>query len=215
MAVVLPAEWLARKGDMTQRGAVVKGVLNYIGLQVGWFACALGAARGYPWVGPLVVAVYVVLHLSASPSRRREAMFILTAAVLGLVVDSLKKIGGLLTYASPIPDVWWLAPLWIVAMWALFSTTLNGALAWLQGRYLVAIVLGAVFGPLSYLAGEGIGAIQFNYGLPLTLGILAVVWAGVVPLLAWLARRMVTASLVGGRAVDEEGAQQDEDQAEE
>jgi hypothetical protein len=175
-----------------QRSEIVKGVLNYIGLQVGWFACALGAARGYPWVGPLVVAVYVALHLYASPARRREGLFILMAAALGLVVDSVKKASGLMTYASPVPDVWWIAPLWIVAMWALFSTTLTGALAWLQGRYVAAAVLGAIFGPLSYVAGEGLGAIWFNYSTPLTVGILAVVWACVVPLLAWLARRMVS-----------------------
>ncbi len=81
-------------------------------------------------------------------------------------------------------------------MWLLFSTSLNGTLKWLQGRYLVAALLGAVFGPLSYVAGGRLGAIEFNQDFLLTVLVLAVVWGLVVPLLAWLAKRMVTEKIL-------------------
>lgn len=69
-------------------------------------------------------------------------------------------------------------------MWLLFSTSLSGTLKWLQGRYLVAALLGAVFGPLSYVAGGRLGAIESNQDFLLTVLVLAVVWGLVVPLLA-------------------------------
>lgn len=171
---------------------MLRGVFNYLGLQIGWFACALGAARGFPWVGPLVVSIYLALHLWWSSDRLRELRFILIAGVFGMAIDSLKKASGLISYASEFPPSNWLAPIWIIAMWMLFSSTLNGSLAWLQGRYALAAVLGAIFGPLSYIAGARMGAIVFNHNMTLTIGVLALVWASVIPALAWLARRMTS-----------------------
>ena len=165
-----------------------KGV-NYLGLQIGWFACAIGAARGMPWLGPLVVLVYLILHLAWSEKRARELTFILLVGLLGWVVDSLKKVTGLISYASDI-SITWMAPPWIEAMWLLFSTSLNGTLMWLQGRYFVAVILGAVFGPLSYVTGVRLGAIEFNKDLLFTIVVLAVVWGISVPFIAWLAKKI-------------------------
>jgi hypothetical protein len=172
------------------RGSILRGAFNYLGMQVGWFACVLGAARGLPWVGPVVAGIYLVVHLLSSSNRARELRFILTVGAIGMGVDSVKKASGLLTYASPLPPSEWLAPLWITAMWLLFATTLNSSLKWLQGRYWLAALMGAIFGPLSYMAGERMGAIAFNYDVRFTVVVLALVWAGVVPALAWLAARM-------------------------
>ncbi len=35
----------------------MRGLLTFLALQIGWFACVLGGARGNVWIGPLVVAV--------------------------------------------------------------------------------------------------------------------------------------------------------------
>lgn len=164
----------------------LRNLFNYLGLQLGWLACAVGAARGMPWLGPLVVGGYLAVHLRWSP--RREAGFILLVGGLGLVVDSLKKGSGLLSYAAPWPPVGWLAPIWIVAMWLLFASAFNASLGWLQGRYGLAALLGAIFGPLSYIAGQRLEAVSFNYSQTLTVIVLALVWGGVTPLVAWLAQ---------------------------
>lgn len=170
---------------------ILRKVFNYFGLQFGWLACALGAARGSAWIGPLVVLAYLMIHLLWSQKRKQELSFVILVGLLGMVVDSLKKASGLITYASDIP-LQWLAPPWIIAMWLLFSTSLNGSLVWLQGRYLIAALMGAIFGPLSYVTGERLAAIELNGGLLLSIIILALVWGAAVPFLAWLAKRMVT-----------------------
>ena len=51
-------------------------------------------------------------------------------------------------------------PYWILAMWALFATTLNASLGWLHGRPALAGALGMLSGPLAYWAGARLGAIE-------------------------------------------------------
>jgi FtsH-binding integral membrane protein len=172
------------------RGLVIRKIFNYVGLQVGWFACAYGAAEEMAWLGPLLVLFYLGLHLFWSPRRAEELRFILLVGAIGLVVDSVKKVTGLMIYAGDIP-ISWLAPPWVTAMWLLFSTSLNGSLSWLKGRYLLAVILGAVFGPLSYVTGMRLGAAEFHYDFWITVGVLAVVWGLVVPALVWFSKKMV------------------------
>jgi hypothetical protein len=164
-----------------------RGVVNYIGLQVGWLACALGAAWGYAWVGPLVVAGHLVIHFLWIQNRRQEILFLLVVAIFGTLVDSIQKATGLLSYASDIA-VPWVAPLWITAMWVLFATAMTTSLSWLQGRYWLAIALGVIFGPLSYVAGERLNGVEFNYGFWFTVFVMGVIWAVVMVGLSWLAQ---------------------------
>jgi hypothetical protein len=169
----------------------MRKIFNIVGTQIGWFACALGAAQGRPWLGLVVVAVYLILHLLWSPEWRRELQFILTVGGLGMAIDSLSKITGLLIYNGDMLNIAWLAPLWIGALWLQFASTLNVSLAWLQDNYLLAVVLGAIFGPLSYLGGARLGALGLPHDKTFTVVILAIIWGMVMPALAWLAKKMV------------------------
>jgi hypothetical protein len=72
-------------------------------------------------------------------------------------------------------------------MWALFATTLNVSLGWLQGRWVLTVVLGAMAGPLSYWAGVRMGAVQFVEPAQ-AVAALAVGWGLATPLLLLLAR---------------------------
>ncbi len=162
-----------------------QALTNYAGLQIGWLACALGAAWGYPWLGPVVVAGHVALHFGWATRRKAELYFILLAAALGLLVDGGQKASGLLTYASD-NSLPWLAPYWIVAMWVLFATGFSTSLKWLRGRYRLAAIGGAIFGPLSYAGGARLGGIEFNYDYYFTMVVMGVIWALVMVGLSWL-----------------------------
>jgi hypothetical protein len=169
---------------------MLRTIVNYLGLQLGWLACAWGAANNCPWLGPVVVAVHIGLHLWWNTHRQREAVFIALVTLVGLVVDSLQKASGLVAYAADPPLLPWLAPAWIIAMWALFATAMSASLQWLSGRYLLAALLGAVFGPLSYRAGAAMGAASFPLGDWFSLGVLAIIWALVLPGLFWLNQKL-------------------------
>ena len=42
-------------------------VVNFVAFQVGWFACVLGAARGWPLLGPLVALAILAPMAWTSP----------------------------------------------------------------------------------------------------------------------------------------------------
>jgi hypothetical protein len=166
---------------------MIKLAYNFSASEAGWFACVLGAANGKPWIGPLVVLLLVLIHLRLAKRPGAEVRLILAAILMGLLADSFLVVGGLVSYPSGI----WIqgfAPYWILAMWAMFATTLNLSMKWMRGRIPLATLLGAIFGPLAYLAGEELGAITFE-ARALAIAALAVIWAVCMPLLVALASR--------------------------
>lgn len=175
----------------------MRTLANFAAFQAGWFACVLGAANGQPWVGLAVVGLVVVMHLVMAERPGQEARLMVLALLTGLVVDSLLVASGWLRYASPMPAG--LAPFWILAMWALFATTLNVSMSWLKGKAGLAVLLGAVFGPLSYMAGQRLGALEFIDFRAGTLA-LAVAWALAMPLLMLAAARFDGVRSTGSRA---------------
>lgn len=163
-------------------------LLNFAAFQIGWFACVLSAASGLPLLGLLVVGLVVVLHVQISEWRSHELILVCLAVVLGLVFDSLLVMSGWLWYPSGMMFAG-VAPYWILAMWALFATTLNVSMGWLKGKPFLASVLGAVFGPLSYMAGQRLGAMEF-VNFQSAIFALAIIWALVMPLLVTVAARL-------------------------
>jgi len=165
-------------------------LLNYGLLQGGWFICVLGVAWGDPWIGPLVIGIILGMHFWRSRDRRREILFVAVAGGMGLLVDSLQKVGGLISYHHDSLDIAWLAPFYIVSLWMLYASTFTSSMDWMRRNVLLALVAGGLFGPLSYLAGQRLGAISFVHGPEITLGILAMIWAVANPLLVLASNRI-------------------------
>ena len=80
---------MAVDGDSPERvDGPMKKLLNFTCFQIGWFACAVGATGGRPLLGPLVVGVLLTLQFTQVPSPGRQCRFVLTATLLGWLVDS-------------------------------------------------------------------------------------------------------------------------------
>ncbi len=165
-------------------------VLNVVAFQTGWFACVLGVAHGWPAIGTALAFAIVLLHLLLTPRRLPELRLILCVTLIGAVWDSLLAWRGLLVY-SPAPQGLPLAPLWILAMWALFATTLNVSLDWIKGRVLLAVLFGGIGGPLAYLSGQRLGALWLPQVWPALIA-QGLGWALLTPLLARLAQHFQT-----------------------
>lgn len=161
-------------------------IVNALAFQLVWFACVLGAAHGYPWLGPAACAVFAALHLSYVDRPRQELALVAKALVVGFSIDSIFAAAGLYSFESPI-DPSWLAPPWLGSMWVNFALTLRSSMGWLNGRLKIATVLGMLGGPLAYFAGERLGALHFEAALPLVFFLLATAWAAAVPLLVRMA----------------------------
>ena len=163
-------------------------LVNFLLFQAAWFMCVMSGAAGLPAVGIGVVAAVVLLHLVRARRPLTEAVLLAIAAAIGALWDGQLAGHGWLTYPSGMFAPW-IAPSWIIAMWVAFATTLNVSLRWLHGRYGLAMLFGAVGGPLAYYAGERLGGVQFSDPL-LALSLLAAGWALITPTLIFLATRL-------------------------
>ena len=171
---------------------MMKTIGNFITFQAGWFACVLGAANGMPWLGPLVCVPVIALHLATVERPGPEIGLMAAALAIGLVMDSLLVVSGWLAYPNGML-LSGMAPYWILAIWILFASTLNVSMRWLRGRYLLASVFGAAGGPLSYLAGARLGAVELVHAQA-ALVALGVIWAITMPVLMRLAEKFDGAS---------------------
>lgn len=161
-------------------------LINLAVYQVCWLSCILGAAHSMPWLGVVIVAAAIAYHLFDALQAIPELILILIAMLIGAAWDSLLVAMGLLIYPSGLlfDNA---APYWIVALWAGFATTFNVSLAWFKNRLLAASLLGGFGGPLAYLAGERLGAVEFS-SLFTAMIALALGWAVLMPIMMVLSR---------------------------
>jgi hypothetical protein len=165
----------------------MKLLINLVLYQVCWLACILGGANGMPLLGIAVVGLAAVYHLYSAPAPRPEFMLLVIAGVIGSAWDSMLVAAGWLVYPSGTLLAG-TAPYWITALWVAFATTFNVSLRWFRPRLLLAAALGAVGGPLAFLAGERLGGVVFaDHAAAITA--LALGWALLMPLMLVLAKR--------------------------
>ncbi len=163
-------------------------LVNFIGFQIGWFACVLGAANDKELLGMIIALGIVIYHVVAQVDSINELKLVLVAVVIGLFWETWVLSSSILLYPSHPEASFW-APYWLIMMWALFATTINLSMGWLKGRWLLAMLMGAIFGPLAFVAGEKLGAVIF-LDSTLSMITLAIGWGLLMPLLLWLAERI-------------------------
>jgi hypothetical protein len=185
-------------------GTVPRFIINLVAFQLGWLACVLGGAQGLPWLGVIVMGLVAALHLSWSGSPGREAVLLLSLGCIGALWDGLLVRLGFLEFPSGM-FLPWLAPVWIIALWVGFATTLNLSLGWLQGRWYWAMLFGALGGPLAYWAGMKLGGVSFPDPVA-GLAVLAGGWSFLMPFASWLALKLRGDSAPGTAALAAAGA---------
>ena len=152
-----------------------RSLVNYVGFQAGWFACVMGAGHGVYWLGPLVASVLLTLHTALSPSPRAELRRLLAVAAFGLALEAVALSFGRYAYAGGFLSGW------VVALWLLLAATLESSLAWLAERPVLAALIGAAAGPLSFRAGVGLGAGIYLAEPAQASAVLAALWAVALP----------------------------------
>ncbi len=148
----------------------------------------MGAANGWPVAGLAAAVITIALHLVLSSNPLAQTKFIVFVTCVGLLVESTLTYAGftrfvtfLVSTAYSLPPP--LPPVWLLAMWAAFATIVTVSLTWLQTKPILAFLLGAVGGPLAYIAGERLGAMTLLEPRIMSIAALAFAWGIVTVLL--------------------------------
>jgi hypothetical protein len=165
-------------------------IVDIVGFQSTWWACALGAGVGRWEPGVAVGALVAAGQLASSGQPTALLATIGVAAIMAIVAESALTAAGLVSYAAQWP-VAGLAPAWLVVLWVVFATCIPATDRLLgQNGLLKAALLGAVVAPPTYWAGESFGALSFAGQLWQPLAALAVVWAIATPVMLAIYRRL-------------------------
>ncbi|MCL6416037.1 DUF2878 domain-containing protein [Aestuariirhabdus sp. Z084] len=158
-----------------------KLLLNAGLFQVGWFACIVG---GDIWSSAALIVI-LLIHFLVISRDKREWLMIMSFAAIGISLDSLLIHWQILIRNDDAN----LIPLWLAALWLIFPTTIHHCLSWLRDRWLLALICGAVAGPLSYYAGANLSH-QLNLASPQwqTLLTLSLLWGCLLSFMFWVDR---------------------------
>jgi len=167
---------------------IIGKIFNIFGFQVSWWICVLGVKYGWPYLGPTMMAIYLLIHLYYFRVNQSEIIFIILVGFIGTIVDTIFLQSSLIIYYGL--TVSYIAPIWIIAMWLGFAATMNHSFSWVNGKWLIAFIIGAIFGPLSYIAGIKFDALFFQETI-FSILILAIVWGLIVPLLFLLNNKII------------------------
>ncbi len=163
-------------------------IINFIGFQLVWFACVLGGAHDLLWAGPVAVAPLIIWHLGNATLPSSELRLLIIGTLLGSLFDQALLSSGWIAY----PESGWptgLLPPWMVALWLGFCTTLNVSMRWLRTLPVIAVLFGAVGGPLAYWAGVKLGAMVWLQPVNVAIS-LAIGWGVMMLVLSRLSARM-------------------------
>ncbi|RUO36591.1 DUF2878 domain-containing protein [Aliidiomarina sanyensis] len=141
-----------------------------------WLSAVLGRNDWF-WVTALLIA----LMFAATPRPlwlQRKSFLIIFAA--GIMVEWATVLGGVITFTDTSG-----VPAWLYLLWIGFTGMALVVFDWLHRRLVLALLAGAIFGPITYLAGARFGAAELHFELPITIAIYATAWALLMVLIAF------------------------------
>lgn len=152
---------------------------------IGWIVCLREASLEHSYYGLLLVVSFLAYFLYRSPCRKADYLLLTLVLLIGPLSDMLYAYLGLLQYHSIHQFNSWLPPLWVFILWGLFGANIH-LFSWLEKRRWLAVLLGALGGPASYLSVVRLGGASSLKPLPLTLIAIGGMWAIFFPVFIWL-----------------------------
>jgi hypothetical protein len=132
-----------------------------------WFLLVLGG-DAYA-----IFALGWFLFHYVSYSEPQEKRLLPIYAVLGILMDGCLKAFGVYQFSNDA----WPIPLWLLALWLIFPTTLSHGLRWCWSGKLLILIASAFGAALTYVGGATLGDLEFPFGEPVTVMTLTACWA--------------------------------------
>jgi hypothetical protein len=158
---------------------------NAILFQIVWFICVLA---GSVWA-LVATIVYLLIHDRYFMHTRRELRLLVLFLGLGVLIDGTLFQIGLFSMTATSTGDNLLPPVWLLCLWISVGTLFAHSLSMLRSRYLLIALMGMIGPPLSYIAGAKLSGITLAEPIFLTLSVVALIWALILPLGMWFGER--------------------------
>ncbi|ESE41931.1 putative periplasmic protein [Shewanella decolorationis S12] len=155
---------------------------NALSFQCVWWTSVLFGNSTLLLSIPLLVVHFMLLPwVETARAIPRDLSTMLKVGLLGMAIDGLLIWMGIFEF--PV------FPGWLACLWLHFAVSLHHSLSFIRTFAIVLqAILGGVFGCLSYLAGARLYAVNLPFGEGISVIILAVIWAILLPVFIYLSR---------------------------
>lgn len=150
---------------------------------VAWYGIVASAAMERVYLGLLLSAVVLIAHFYMIERRVHEALLMLIIVSVGFVIDTSLIHYGVLRFASPNPLNPDVAPFWILALYAVISTSINHSFSYIGQHMWLVAGFGAIGAPVCYFFGAKLGAAELLFPHYGSLFVLSIVWLFYLPLM--------------------------------
>ena len=168
-------------------------LLKKITVLLGWFglykvawACAImgGGVYGYPILASIPMLIWSALWIFFQPNRKANTLMAIIAGLFGLIWDSGLVYLGIMEF-PPSARAITLSPPWMVSLWISFGAITHISFQKIYGKYLWAILIGGLGGPMAYWGGVAMDALIVSSSKGLFLSSIALEWVIAFPFLIW------------------------------
>lgn len=179
----------------------MKATTHTILLYASWYITVYGAAHDRYLPGVVANVLVALVYLYWKRFIREELIFLFLVTVCGSAIDSLNPILGFVTFKANSVSILNIYPLWMLSLWIAFATAFKDLFKWLEGKLVLAALIGGFAGPLSFSAAQSIGALTFTKGELYPLMINSLEWAVMFPILIFIRSWINTLYLSSSKSI--------------
>ena len=131
------------------------------GYQLTWLMCVFGEIlykSFYP--GLICGLIFLFLAFINAQNKRKFTFVVFSISIVGYLFDSTLVNFKIYNFESSFYFGW--LPIWMLVLWPSFATLFDEVFVFLSKYKLIAVLLSAVLGPLTYYSGSPLGLIDIN-----------------------------------------------------
>ena len=147
-------------------------LVNLLGFNAIWFGLILLGNVFIP-----IAVIMLLLHLYYQADKN-ELVLILIVAGVGVLLDSALIYSGTFVFPGSTQ-----LPFWLITLWLCFAATVRHSLGFLANSKILQCLIGAIFAPLSYLAGAKFSVVYITPEFELSYLLLACLWGPLMELI--------------------------------
>ena len=139
----------------------IKIFLILSGYQLTWLFCVFGEVLYKSFLPGLISGIFFVLFVFINSKNKKRFLYIVfLISVIGYLFDSILVNFGIYDFNTSFYVG--VLPIWMLVLWPSFAILFDEILVFLSKYKMLAILLSATLGPLTYYSGNPLGLIDIN-----------------------------------------------------